>query len=91
MEEAKIPPGRSGTPENSRPGRYARDGNPCRIGKGAFPFRSGDRLPSRGEPDNAVSVPARELNIDAVSGRCAPAWCKNANMINSGDYFVAVM
>ncbi|GKP15879.1 hypothetical protein NUBL13779_37720 [Klebsiella pneumoniae] len=60
-------------------------------GKGAFPFRSGDRLPSRGEPDNAVSVPARELNIDAVSGRCAPAWCKNANMIKSGDYFVAVM
>ena len=48
-------------------------------------------LPSRGEPDNAVSVPARELNIDAVSGRCAPAWCKNANMINSGGYFVAVM
>ncbi|MGK3231791.1 hypothetical protein ACSLSU_20195 [Klebsiella pneumoniae] len=41
-------------------------------------------MPSRGEPDNAVSVPARELNIDAVSGRCAPAWCKNANMINSG-------
>ncbi|MFO5740032.1 hypothetical protein ACLBPW_17630 [Klebsiella pneumoniae] len=54
-----MPPGRSGTPENSRPGRYARDGNPCRI--------------------------------DAVSGRCAPAWCKNANMINSGEYFVAVM
>ncbi|MFN2852968.1 hypothetical protein ACKUEL_26110, partial [Escherichia coli] len=25
------------------------------------------------------------------SGRCAPAWCKNANMINSGDFFVAVM
>ncbi|EIX9039173.1 TPA: hypothetical protein ACUB60_004184 [Klebsiella variicola] len=48
-------------------------------------------MPSRGEPDNAVSVPTRELNIDAVSGRCAPAWCKNANMINSGDYFVAVM
>ncbi|WP_177964843.1 hypothetical protein [Klebsiella variicola] len=48
-------------------------------------------MPSRGEPDNAVSVPVRELNIDAVSGRCAPAWCKNANMINSGDYFVAVM
>ncbi|HBT5041646.1 TPA: hypothetical protein PCI71_000742 [Klebsiella pneumoniae] len=48
-------------------------------------------MPSRGEPDNAVSVPARELNIDAVSGRCAPAWCKNANMINSGGYFVAVM
>ncbi|MGX8842888.1 hypothetical protein ACWWKA_37355, partial [Klebsiella quasipneumoniae] len=23
--------------------------------------------------------------------RCAPAWCKNANMINSSDYFVAVM
>ncbi|MCX2622668.1 hypothetical protein OQ620_27955, partial [Klebsiella pneumoniae] len=36
-------------------------------------------------------VPARELNRGAVSGRCAPAWCKNAKMINSGDYFVGVM
>ncbi|MER0132951.1 hypothetical protein KD913_21380 [Klebsiella pneumoniae] len=31
--------GRSGTPENSRPGRYARDGNPCRIRQGRIPFQ----------------------------------------------------
>ncbi|UMX81404.1 hypothetical protein MJ561_18320 [Klebsiella pneumoniae] len=47
-------------------------------------------MPSRGEPDNTVSVPTRELNIDTViAARSIGA--KNANMINSGDYFVAVM
>lgn len=61
------------------------------FGKGVFFFRLGDWLLLCGELDNVVFVLVCELNIDVVSGCCVLVWCKNVNMINSGDYFVVVM